>query len=291
MSEEQGVIELGKKELDPNDEKAYRERILAARASRNVPADAIKGKEMVGTLPKPKLPPLVQQIAQQQVAPFTEQGGIQPRPQGSPVLRDETAQQLAGLAEASKKAADEANRKVEDQKKEKADEENVEDILGAFDFGGMSEADRVLNNKKRRQDIEARCAPMSLEDLLYKNEVRQKVPVVPGKFEPTFRTYTPEESLFLKKFLGDEAGDNNTQAYVQEKLVLCQLCCGLVALNDTLMPDHLDESGTPTRELFNKKLKVILKKSSYITADLCINYAWFDIRVRKLLNPDAVKNG
>ena len=284
---DRGVMEIGKREIDPAEEKAYREMIASARKGGS--AETLKGRERVGVVPKPKMPQAAELYTKQQASALTPEGGVQPRPPGSPVLRDETRQQLEGFAEAAKAAAEEAKVKVEEEKKKEVE---VEDLLSAFDFGGMSEADRILNNKKRREEIEKRCAPMDINDLLYKNEVRQVVPIIPEKFEVTYRTATPEESLFIKDQIGAEQNSTkHNEAWLQEKLTLCQLTLGLVAINGEPLPPHVDQNGDPDEKKFAQKLKIVTKKSGYVVADLSVNYAWFDLRVRKLFTPDALKNG
>jgi hypothetical protein len=119
--------------------------------------------------------------------------------------------------------------------------------------------------------------------------VRLVVPILPEKFEPTFRSFSPEESLFIKQIMSREPNQNDQ--YLLEKFSLAQLTCALVSINGKPLPEHRDKDGSPDEKLFRDKLKTITKKSAYIVADLMINYAWFDLRVRRLLNPDDLKNG
>jgi hypothetical protein len=277
------AIELGGPDDASAEERGavYRRRIHEARTQ----LDALKGSEPLRTPLKQRLPLLTREgvgAASQQVDPISATGGVQPRPPGSPVLRPETAKQLEDLAKAGKTA-------LSEEEVQKQAEEEKDDLLDVLNFEKRNEAERILDNKKRRQEIEKRCEPMSLQDLIMRDEVRQRVPIVPGQFEVIYRSLTPEESLFIKQQMSKETV--NTDSYLLEKYALCQLCCSLVSINGRDLPDHRDTSGSPTETLFKEKLKSIVRKSGYIVADLGVNYSWFDLRVRKLINPDDLKNG
>lgn len=274
-------ITFGRKELDPEEEKAYREKIATARKGG---ISALKGSTPLGHIERPSIPDLT---VKQKDGPtgLTSEGGVAPRPQGSPVLSPQTQAQLEQMQQVQKqeKVID------EEEVKKGAEAAAKEDLFDMFDFSGTNEAERILNNKKRRKEIEERCEPMNFEDLILKDEVRQTVPIIAGKFEPRFRSLTPEESLFLKQFLAKD--QNQSEAYSVEKFSLCQLTCALVSLNGQDFPDHRKPDGTPDEDLFKVKLKKLNKKSGYIIADLAINYYWFDIRVRRLIAPEKLGNG
>lgn len=283
MSEEKKEVVFGEKMITAAEKLEYQRRI---ENSRNKTVNAVKGIEPVGREPRPVMPDFSKIRTAKESAASIEDGGVVPRPAGSPTLRPETEQQLKEvIAAQSQNIKADAEKKMEEESKEKKD-----DIFSMVDFGDQrNTTDRIFDNKKRREEIEARCVPMKFEDLLYKNEVEQKVPILPGKFEPVFRSVTPEESLFIKKFISKE--DETSDQYLLEKYNLCLLTCSLVSLNDKLLPDHKDSSGNVDEKLFEAKLKVMMKKSGYVVADLGINYTWFDIRVRKLITADGLKNG
>jgi len=283
--EEIKTISFGKKELDPEQEAEYRDRIALARKGG---ISALKGSTPLGHIERPSIPDLTSRKASEGPTGLTSEGGVAPRPQGSPVLSPQTAAQLEQMQKAQ---AQQAKTEVLDEEeiKKGAEAAAKEDLFDMFDFGGAGEAERILNNKKRRKEIEDRCEPMNFDDLILKDEVRQTVPIKPGQFEPRFRTMSPEESLFMKQFLAKDVNAND--AYSVEKFSLCQLACALVSLNGQDFPDHRKPDGTPDEDLFKIKLKKLMKKSGYIIADMAINYYWFDIRVRKLIAPDRLGNG
>lgn len=276
------TIVLGRGELDPDEAKKYQEIIAEAKKTGKVAS--LKGSTPLGHVPRQTNTPLLTRQAQGSASPISDEGGVQPRPPGSPAIRPETAQQLQDMAKAQEKQAATAEEGLKkDIEKEK------DDLFDMFDFGGKTEADRVLNNKVRRKEIESRLEPMKIEDLIMKDEVQQDVPIQPGKFVVRFRSATPQENLFVKKLMANETVESDQ--YMLEKYGIMQLCLALVSINGVSVPSHLDENGAPNEDLFKKKLKILEKKSAYVIADLGINFFWFDIRVRKLLNPDDLKNG
>lgn len=276
------TITFGRKELDPSDEAAYREKIAKAKQGG---LSALKGSTPLGHVERPQMPSLAPATVSTPSG-LTEEGGVAPRPPGSPVIRPETQQQLLAMQEAQKKLAEEEQSKKPEEKKDEA----TEDLLEMFDFAGQNEAERILNNKKRRREIEGRCSEMSFEDLIMRDEVQQIVPIRDdGKFTVIFRSLTPEESLFIKQYMAKEQSPN--EGYMLEKYSLCQLCCSLISINGKAFVDHRDSDGSPDEVLFKKKLNQLMKKSGYIIADLGVNYMWFDLRVRKLIAPEKLGNG
>lgn len=280
MSDEPKIetVVLGRVELDPDEAERYKERIRLAKAGGGVAS--LKGSTPLGHVPKLVNTPLLQKQSDS-VSPLSEEGGVQPRPPGSPVVRPETVQALQDMQAAQAKAAETEIKKDVDEAKD--------DLFEMFDFNGKNETERILNNKKRRMAIEARCEPMRIEDLIMKDEVQQEVPILPGKLTVRFRSASPQENLFAKRLMADEKVTSDQ--YLLEKYGLMQLTLSLVSINGSSLPNHLDENGQPDDKLFQIKLKMIMKKSAYLVADLGINFFWFDLRVRRLLNPDDLKNG
>jgi hypothetical protein len=278
-SDTKDVIELGNPEADST----YKTQIENAKKSLSA-VDALKGKSVLGHIERPRMPYLGP-MEKAEVSPFGPEGGVSPRPPGSPVIRQETKAALAAMEEATKKEL----KKAEEKSKDEVKKEEAEDLFDMLDMDSRSEAERILNNKNRRKEIEKRCTPMNIEDLIWKDEVRQLVPVVPGKFEVEFRSITSQENLFLKQFIAKEA--TTTDMYLVEKLGICQVTCALVSINGKPLPDHRSPDGAVDETLFKEKFKKVAKMSSYVVGDLGINYMWFDIRVRKLINPDVLGNG
>lgn len=271
------TVVLGRVELDPDEAEAYKKKIAMAKAGGSVAS--LKGSTPLGHIPKLTNTPLLQK--EHQSASALVDGGVVPRPPGSPAVRPETVEALQQMQAAQGKAAE--------KEIAKEVEEGKDDLFEMFDFSGKNEQERILNNKKRRKDIESRLEPMKIEDLVMKDEVQQDVHILPGKFVARYRSATPQENLFVKRLMGAETA--NSEQYMLEKYGICQLALSLVSINGSNLPSHLDENGQPSDKLFEAKLKMIMKKSAYVIADLGLNFFWFDLRVRRLLNPDDLKNG
>ena len=269
MAEE--IVFGGQSEKVSAEEKAaIKKRIAEAKGS----ADALKGSTPLGHVERPVMPDFNQLRQEKADKLGTEiKDGI---------LSDRTKQELEGMGKILK---DEKAKKDEAPSEKELDDE----ILGMFDGSSRTEAERILNNRKRKKAIESRCPAMKFEDLLMKDEVQQRVPILPGEFEPTFRSMLPEENLFIKRYLAKET--SLPESYILEKYALCQLTCSVVAINGNHLPDHRDEKGELNEPKFEAKLKVMMRKSGYIIADLAINFYWFDLRVRRLINPEALGNG
>jgi len=229
-------------------------------------------------------------------------GAEQPQPQGPPQegetrhLREETVQGLEALSRAQsgnvavppappggEEAAEAAQPPPEDR----------DDLLFST---GMDETEDVarqmqglLMNKERREAIEARCQPMSFDDWVANFEVQQRVPIIPGKFEPMFRTPSGHEDLFGRRKMSGVRGSDNL---VFGTYSIVNLTLALVDINGEIdFPNHLKPDGTVDEEIFDAKMAKVLRMPMQWLADLSVNYMWFDVRARQLLTLDEVKNG
>jgi hypothetical protein len=146
----------------------------------------------------------------------------------------------------------------------------------------------LLANKKRKELIEARCEPMDIADLLMKGYVSQKVPIVPGRFEPTFRSMSGEENLEVLRLMGRISG--GVDQYILDSLSIYKLTCGLERINGKVLASHLDKDGNFNEEMFLAKFKVVKKMALPVLADLVVNFDWFARRVQKLTVVDDIKS-
>ena len=204
-----------------------------------------------------------------------------PRPEGTG-LSANTVSQLEAIAKANQEA--EARKLDEGLKKDIAEIDSIEDGFETDEFGNRVKS--LINNKERRDTIEKRCEPMAIDDLITRGEVRQRVPVVPGKFEPTFRSVGGNEDLFVKRQMSSERGSDQ---YILDKFSVMNLACGLYALNGKPLPSHLDGQGDPDHKLFDAKYKIVSKMPLAMLADLSVNYMWFGRRLQKLFVVDNIK--
>jgi hypothetical protein len=296
------ITEFGKRpEIDPEKQAEYDRQIQKARAqlpnmsSRNRMAQA-KGHAPVGHVERPDMPDLSVAAATSPRGGFAEElkQGVQPRPAGSPALTEQTARQLADMAEASKsQQPDKVQQALDAKLSPPAEKADTADLLDALNFDDVrNEAERIHNNRKRRDLIEARCEAMSFDDLLWSGEVKQLVPIIPGKFEVTFKSITGDENLFIRKYLAKRQRVSDAHDY--ELYQTCQLAMGVSAISGAthkVFPEIKDSKGEIDEKTFEARLHLITKMALPILADLSVNFNWFDMRVRKLIVPDDLKNG
>ena len=203
---------------------------------------------------------------------------LAPRPPGSG-LRPETVEQLEAVAAANKNSDDAELARIG------AEIEDLDDVFETNEFGERVRS--LLGNKKRAAAIANRCPPLSFEDLLLYGSVQQRVPIIPGKFEPTFRSLQGEENLEILRMMGPVRGP---EQYLLDTLSLYRLAAGLHAINSKVLPNHLNSKGDFDEEMFRAKCKVVLKMALPILADLSVNFGWFAARVQKLTVVDDIKS-
>ena len=59
----------------------------------------------------------------------------------------------------------------------------------------------IINNEGQHKIIEARCSPIVIDDIVTMGFVKQRVPIVPGKFEPEFQSMRGDEDLAIKRLI------------------------------------------------------------------------------------------
>lgn len=202
-----------------------------------------------------------------------------PRPEGSG-LRPETIEQLKGAAQVAGVEREPATPSEAQTTKEDADD--------GFDFGEFGQQIRsLINNKQRREAIEARITDkLDLEDLLVHMELRQTVPIIPGRFMPTYRSVGGHEDIWVKRQMGVETG---SETYLTDRYAMMNLTAGLYAINGKVLQAHLDKDGYVDQTSFEAKYRQILRYPFQVLADLSINYVWFMRRVERALVVDDIK--
>lgn len=147
----------------------------------------------------------------------------------------------------------------------------------------------LLNNPKRRKEIEARTPKMDITDVILYGEVRQTVPVVPDQLNVTYRSVSADEDLAVKQLMFGESGGDR---YLMDKYTIMQINLALVAINGEELPPHLNDNKKFDETLFLAKLDKVTRFPVQFIADLGIQYLWFDERVRRLFlgGTDELKN-
>jgi hypothetical protein len=161
-----------------------------------------------------------------------------------------------------------------------------------FDMLRRRMAEDILKNPKQREIVEARCTPLSIEELIRTNRVQQRVPIIPGQFEPTFESQTADVEMRLKQLLTMESDSVRiTEAYLLDKYALMNTVAGVVAINNNRLPSMYDERGEFDDKKFWEKYNWMARKPMHMLASLGVHYSWFEARVRSLFKVEDAKNG
>ena len=163
-----------------------------------------------------------------------------------------------------------------------------------FDFSTFREMmmKDIINNDGQREIIEARCKPLDITDIVVSGFVKQRVPIVPDKFEPTFQSMRGDEDLAIKRLIMIEnRGLEVTERYLLDKFSIMGVAIGLHSIGGNVLPTHLDVHGNFNEELFWVKFAHVARYPFHMLASIGVNYYWFDIRVRKLFVADKLGNG
>jgi hypothetical protein len=224
---------------------------------------------------------------------------VQPQGPYKPQLRTETMESIKALETFRSKAETQQQVQLE-TKKEEAEklEKEVSATKTPFDefdyeaFRSFRDKDEwnMLNNPKRRKEIESQLLPMKVEDVILLGEVRQDVPIAPNIII-TFRSVGGDEDLAVKQMMfGERGGDR----YVYDKYSLMQITLGVFAINNMPLPNHLDTDNKVDEKKFMDKFNKVARFPVQFLANLGVNYSWFDERVRMLFlfgGSEQLKNG
>jgi hypothetical protein len=187
-------------------------------------------------------------------------------------------------------------RPLGDEEKEKLDRaKKALSTMDEFDFDAFRQAmmKDLLNNDEQKKIIEERLEPMDLDDMLTKSYVLQRVPIIPGKFEPTFRSMTGEDDLSMKRLIMQDSKSVKevSDRYLLDKFSLMSIAAMTHAINSHLFAEIHDKDGNFDDDLFWKRFNIIIKQPYHMLASLGVNAFWFDVRVRKLFVAERIKNG
>jgi hypothetical protein len=163
-----------------------------------------------------------------------------------------------------------------------------------FDFNTLREMmmKDIINNEDQKKIIEARCKPLDLTDMIVRGFVTQRVPIIPGRFEPEFQSMRGDEDLAIKRLIMlDSKSIEVTERYLLDKFSLMSVAIGLRSVNGQPLPTHLNDQDKFDEDLFWRKFEQVTRLPFHMLASIGVNYYWFDIRVRKLFVADALGNG
>lgn len=187
--------------------------------------------------------------------------------------------------------------KTESEKLSPEEEEKIKDRinqLDSFDYAQLRDRtfQDIIKNPDQRKIIEERLKPLDIEELILKNRIKQPISVRPGKFEITLQSMTGEDDLALKQQLMlDSKSVDVTERYLEDKFMFMVTAANLYAVNNNVVPSHLNDKGEFDEELFRKKFLWVIKKPLHMLASIHANAIWFEERVRRLFVAEKVGNG
>jgi len=272
------------------------------RGHQRIPAQALQanigGGPQMGAPGDPALRRPVSQTINDLQALSTVQAAQKSQPAGFPRTAEEAEQQASAGPSAASAHIGEPPKKNEpsdaDKEVEKARFKEVIRDMDDFDFDQLRRTmnDDNIRNPEQRKIIEARLSPLNVDELILRNRVRQKIPILPGKFEPTFMSMTGDDELAIKRLLMKESSSVEvTDQYLLTKWGFMSMTVGLYAINNNVIPTHLDKEDNFDDKLFWTKFRWVMKRPLHMCASLGANHAWFEIRVRKLFTAEIVGNG
>lgn len=206
------------------------------------------------------------------------------------------AEEAAQVEAEEAAAASTARLAGEPESKSESDEEAKKALqeMDDLDFYNFTQAMMrdLINNEAQRKLIESRLDPIDITNLLVMDGYEQKVPIVPGKFEPVFETIGGKNDLAMKKLIAEEARELNVnERYLLDKFAMMQLAAGVKAIGSVQMPEYRDSDGVLVPELFWKRFNKLTNLPTPVLASLGANYFWFDVRCRRACTARELKNG
>jgi hypothetical protein len=179
---------------------------------------------------------------------------------------------------------------------------SVQDVLNMFGKGVLETPEvNMLRNPARKEAVEKRCAernqPLSIADLFSQGYLTQKVPIIEGKFEVTFKTLRELEDIAIDELVGEYASKDDgtlTSMAVERYRFRCTLAAGLVDINGQTLPRHVkrkDGEFVIDKAALHKRIRYLESRPKAVLAELGVQYGWFEERVKMVFLEDDLKNG
>jgi hypothetical protein len=151
-------------------------------------------------------------------------------------------------------------------------------------------AKEKTEDEKLREAIEARISTVDIGEFLMSGELKQTVPIIPGKLEVTFKTVTDLEESYVDTAMSKEPSTLSNRQFVRKMNELA-LAIHIHSVNGNAWPKCIDGDGTVNVAAMEVRLKNIQKLSSPIFSMISQNLSWFLDRVTKELTVSALGNG
>ena len=203
-----------------------------------------------------------------------------------------------GLGDIASKIAEPMRTSTLQERIEKIEEAHDKKQIDSFEYEKITDmvTRDMLNNSEEREAVESRLTPLRLDDLVRDGFVRQRVPIIPGVFEPTFVSYDGFMDSEVKRIIFEErykAGRPDLQEadrYYIDRFSVMALTVSLEQVNEVLYPRVTDAEGNFDEAKFKAKLLRVLRLPFHMITSLSIHLQWFDLRVRRLFQVSNLKN-
>lgn len=146
-----------------------------------------------------------------------------------------------------------------------------------------------LASRAVRKRVEKNLAPLDIDSLFLRGEIRQEVSFLSGRYKVVFRTLAAKEDLFIKRRLSEVR--HETARYVEDRFMVMQLAAHIVSVNGEEMPEMLGTDGDVDTDRFDKRFKRVCDLPVMLIERIWVQWVWFQDRVNKALNSDFLENG
>ena len=217
---------------------------------------------------------------------FDEVNSSWEKPEYPNQISETTADGLEALAAAEQEAEYVANEEA------KQLESGLPYAPQSVDIGKLAEdeeKEELSEDEKIKKAISSRVSEIDIGQYLMNGELTQRVPIIPGKLEITFRTVTDLEECFVDDKLSTE-GELTARAFLRRANEWA-LAFHISEVNGHKWPTTIDGDGTISEKSINRRLAHVKKLSSPIFHLLSQNLAWFLERVSTSLNMETLGNG
>jgi hypothetical protein len=211
-----------------------------------------------------------------------EAGGSVAPPPVAPVRRapESVVKDMQTAAEVLSKAEEEAASRAESAAA--ASKAKKEDDSPKKPTDGVIFSYRGFDTPDVRRVIEKRCQPMDFNDLLLSGNVRQLVPIIPGKIEVEFQSLTGKEMDWTSTYASRVAVDRGeTSLFANTFTTWLQLTLSIYSLNGSLYPTHMDKGAIDVSVALDKYKRLMSQPDSTLSLILT-NFGWFNARVQML---------
>lgn len=192
---------------------------------------------------------------------------------GSGFLTEDTKRGLAQLAKSAK---------AEQVSMQQTQQETPQDAV--------EEEEVLTTTEKLQRAIEGRIDAIDIGEYLMSGEVKQSVPIIPGKLEVVFRTVSDLEESHIDNLISKEPSDLTNRQFLR-KMNEYALVIHIHSVNGNKWPTIQNGDGTVNDQSIEARLKHVRKLSSPVFNLLTQNLAWFTERVNEGLTASALGNG